>query len=206
MNQVLNLIILGPQGSGKGTQAELLVKKYDLAFLGAGDLLREVAKMDTPLGREVHETINVKGLHMRSEVISQIIKEKLETIPKEQGVILESYPRNLEQYADFKKFWPETGRGDYTVLFIELTEEEAVKRMMLRKRFDDNEETIKKRLELFYSLTLPMIEEMKKDGTVITIDGAPRVEHVHQEILSKLNLSPVDYDGALSSPGESQKE
>ena len=188
MNKALNLIILGPQGSGKGTQAALLANKFNLAFLGSGDLLREVAKTDTPLGREVHQTINVEGRHMRSEVISQIIKDKLQSLPKEQGVILESYPRNLEQYKDFKNFWPSFGRGDYQVLFIELTQEEAIKRMMLRKRFDDNEETIRKRLELFYSLTMPMIIEMKKDGAVITINGAPSIEEVQEEILQKLNL------------------
>ena len=156
MDKPLNLIILGPQGSGKGTQAQMLAKRFNLAFLGSGDLLREIAKTDTLLGREVHQTINVEGRHMRSEVISQVIKEKLHALPRDQGVILESYPRNLEQYEEFKKFWPETERGH-------------------------------KRLELFNSLTKPMIEEMDKQNRVIRIDGAPSIEQVNEEILSKLN-------------------
>lgn len=188
MNKTLNLIILGPQGSGKGTQAQLLAKKLNLVFLGSGDLLREIAKTDTSLGREVHQTINVEGRHMRSEVISQLIKDKLQSLPKDQGVILESYPRNLEQYEEFKKFWPETGRGDYRVLYIELSEEEAKKRMGLRKRLDDTDETIRKRLELFNSLTMPLIAEMQKDGKIISINGAPSIEAVHKEVLRKLNL------------------
>jgi len=187
MDKPLNLIILGPQGSGKGTQAQMLAKRFNLAFLGSGDLLREIAKTDTLLGREVHQTINVEGRHMRSEVISQVIKEKLHALPRDQGVILESYPRNLEQYEEFKKFWPETERGDYLILYIHLSEEESIKRMMLRKRLDDTDDTIHKRLELFNSLTKPMIEEMDKQNRVIRIDGAPSIEQVNEEILSKLN-------------------
>lgn len=189
MNQRLNLIILGPQGSGKGTQAELLAKKFNLAFLGSGELLRDIATTDTPLGREVHQTINVEGRHMRSEVISQVIKDKLQSLPKDQGVILESYPRNLEQYEEFKKFWPTTSRGDYQVIYIELSEAEGIKRMGLRKRLDDSPETIKKRLELFNTLTLPMIREMEKKGRVVRINGAPSIEEVHEEIVNKLGLS-----------------
>jgi adenylate kinase len=106
----LNLIILGPQGSGKTTQAELLAKKLGFALFGAGDLLREIAQEDTELGRAVHHTINLEGRLVQPELISQIIKEKVEALPKDRGLILDGYPRTLTQYELFKKFWPETGR------------------------------------------------------------------------------------------------
>ena len=128
----LNLIILGPQGSGKTTQAELLAKKLGFALFGAGDLLREIAQEDTELGRAVHHTINLEGRLVQPELISQIIKEKVEALPKDRGLILDGYPRTLTQYELFKKFWPETGRGDYRVVFIELSDEEALKRLIRR--------------------------------------------------------------------------
>ena len=189
MDKVLNLIILGPQGSGKGTQAELLAKKLNAALFGAGDALREIAREDTELGRQVHETINVQGRLVAPELISQVMKEKIDSVPKDQHLILDSYPRSLEQYGFFNRFWPDTGREDYQVLFIVLSETEAVKRLMLRKRLDDTEEAIRKRLELFNSTTLPMIKEMGQGGRFIEINGDQSIEAVQEEILEKLNLS-----------------
>ncbi len=214
MTKPLNLIILGPQGSGKGTQAELLAKKFNLVVLGAGYLLREIAKTNTPLGREVHQRINVEGRHVRPEIISEVFKDKLQSLPPNQGVIMESYPRNLDQYAIFEEFWPKLHRGDYQVLFIELSVDEAVKRLSIRRvcenceanyiagsvercarcggrliqRVDDHPEAVKERLKLFSELTLPMVEQMEKGGKVIRINGAPSIEEVNKEILEKLHL------------------
>jgi len=191
MDKILNLIILGPQGSGKGTQAALLARNFRAALFGAGDALREIAKIDTAIGRRVHQTINVEGRLVEPELISDVIKEQILTVPKEQSLILDSYPRSLEQYDLFKQFWPEMGRGDYLVIFLELSEAEAIKRLMQRKRVDDSEEIIRKRLQMFRSLTMPMIAEMEKEGKVIRIDGTPSIDKVQQQILEKLNLSPA---------------
>ena len=214
MKQPLNLIILGPQGSGKGTQAALLASKFEAVFLGAGDLLRGIAKIDTSLGREVHQVINVEGKHTSAQLISRIFREKLKKVPQNRGVIMEGYPRNLEQYEIFKNFWPKLERADYRVLFIELSEAEAIKRLSKRvvcencgriyiagaldkcsycggklvARPDDHPKAIKTRLELFDALTMPVIAEMEKEGKVIRIDGTPAVEKVHKQILQKLDL------------------
>lgn len=209
----LNLIILGPQGSGKTTQAELLAKKLGFALFGAGDLLREIAQEDTELGRAVHHTINLEGRLVQPELISQIIKEKVEALPKDRGLILDGYPRTLTQYELFKKFWPETGRGDYRVVFIELSDEEALTRLIRRvtcencgaiyiegtmekcrkcggrlvRRPDDTPEAIQRRLQSFYSETMPMIRAMDAEGKVLRIDGAPSIDEVNRNILAKLN-------------------
>lgn len=214
MIKPLNLIILGPQGSGKGTQAALLAEKFNLVVIGAGEALREIAKTDTELGRKVHQTINVEGRLVEEDLISQVMKEKISSVPSDQGLILDSYPRSLEQYKLFKKFWPALGREDYQVVFIELSEREAIKRLSTRvtcescgeiyiegmveacqkcggrlyKREDDKPEAVKMRLELFNSQTLPLIAEMEKEGRVVRIDGAPSVEEVYKEILKKLGL------------------
>lgn len=214
MNKRLNLIILGPQGSGKGTQANLLAQKFGYKIIGAGESLREIAKQDTELGRLVHQTINVQGRLVDPKLISQVMKEKLSQIAADQPVLIDSYPRSLAQYGFLKEFWPTLQRGDYQVIFLELSDTEAVKRLSTRficencgeiyigqgngicvkcggklyQREDDKPEAVKVRLGLFNSETRPMIEEMQREGKVIRIDAAVAIEEVHNNILAKLGL------------------
>ena len=184
-----NLIILGPQGSGKTTQAELLAKTFGFALLGAGDALREIAQEDTELGKKVRQTINVEGRLVEPELISKVIKEKVAAVAEDRGLILDGYPRSLAQYELFKKFWPETGRGDYQVLFIELSDDEAVKRLTERGRRDDTPAAIRTRLQSFYAETMPVVRAMEADGKVSHIDGAQPIDEVHRQIVARVGLS-----------------
>ena len=183
-----NLIILGPQGSGKTTQAELLGKRFGFALLGAGDALREIAQEDTELGRKVRQTINVEGRLVEPELISNVIKEKVAAVPKDRVLILDGYPRSLMQYELFRKFWPETGRGDYQVVFIELSDEEAVKRLTKRGRPDDMPDAIRTRLQSFRNETVPMVSAMEADGKVFHIDGAQPIDEVRRQIVATLHF------------------
>jgi len=183
-----NLIILGPQGSGKTTQAELLGKRFGFALLGAGDALREIAQEDTELGRKVRQTVNVEGRLVEPELISTVIKEKIAAVPKDQGLIIDGYPRSLAQYELFRKFWPETGRGDYQVVFIELSDEEAVKRLTKRGRPDDTPDAIRTRLQSFCAETVPMVSAMEADGKVFHIDGAQPIDEVRRQIVATLHF------------------
>lgn len=205
--------MLGPQGSGKGTQAKLLTEKFGYVLIGAGNSLREIAKTDTELGREVKTTIDAGHL-VRPELISKVMREKIEALPAGKKIILDAYPRNLAQQGYFKEFWPSLGRGDFRVIFIELSEDEAVRRLGTRltcencgeiyiagqaekckkcggrliERDDDKPEAVRQRLKHFNEETLPMIAEMEKAGNVVRIDGAPSIAEVQSEILKKLNL------------------
>jgi len=209
---VSNLIILGPQGSGKTTQAELLAQTFGFALIAAGDVLRAVAELATPLGKRVHQAVNVEGRLVPSELISELVKEKIATIPNDRGLILDGYPRNLTQYESFKSFWSQTGRGNYQVVFIDIPFEEAVKRLTRRvtcdncgavytegtfekcpkcggrlvKRPDDTPQAIRKRLESFYSETIPMIRAIEADGKLLYVDGARPIDEVHRTIVTRL--------------------
>ena len=180
----LNLIILGPQGSGKTTQAELLADRLGFALLGAGEALREIAQEDTELGRRVHQTVNVEGHLVEPELISEVIREKIATVPKDRGLILDGYPRSLAQYELFRKFWPEAGRGNYQPIFIELSDEEAIKRLAGRKRSDDTPAALRNRLQSFYIETMPMVRAMEAEGDVLHIDGAASIDEVHRKIVA----------------------
>src|SRR5215510_2677747 len=208
----MNLIIVGPQGSGKSTQARRLAKTFGFAVFAAGDVLREIAKERTPLGERINQTINVEGRLVEAELISELFEERVTTLLKDRGLILEGYPRTLAQYELFKKFWTRSGRGDYQVVFIELSENEAIKRLTKRvtcencsavstesrmekcaecggrlaKRPDDNLAAIRNRLELFYSETMPMIRAMEADAKVLHVDGALSKDDVYREIVTNL--------------------
>ena len=206
------LIILGIQGSGKTTQAELLRETFGFVLLGAGDALRELALEDTELGRRVRQTINVEGRLVDPELISKVIEERVAFLPSDRGLIVDGYPRNLSQYELFKKFWPKTGRGDYRVFIIGLSDDEAMKRLTRRvtcedcgevyiegtmvqcakcggrliKRPDDTPEAIQVRLQSFYSETEPMIRVMEANAKVVHIDGEPPIDEVHRKIVAAL--------------------
>lgn len=187
-----DLIILGPQGSGKGTQAKLLCDKLGYVYVGSGDTLRDMARKDSELGRKVRSYLEA-GRLVPDEIVMPVLEEKLRSVPASQPVLIDGFARRLPQYEFLKKIWPALGRNDYQVLFIELSEDESVKRLASRsgieKREDDQPEAIKKRLQWFRQETLPMIEAMKRDGIkLIRIDGAPSIEEVHGEILQKLEL------------------
>lgn len=182
----VNLIILGPQGSGKTTQAGLLAERFGFALLGAGDALREIAQEDTELGRKVHQTVNVEGHLVEPELISEVIKKRIAAVPKDRGLILDGYPRSLAQYELFSKFWPETGRVSYQAIFIELSDDEALKRLAGRMRSDDTPAALRNRLHSFYLETMPMIRAMEADGKVLRIDGAAPIDEVHRRIVATM--------------------
>lgn len=212
-SQPLNLIILGPQGSGKGTQAQLLIDGFGYLMIGAGNSLREVAKTDTELGRRVKERID-QGKLVNSDDIGEVIKMKLLTVPHDQPVIFESYPRTLPQYEYMKSFWPQTSRGDFIAVFISLSEEESIRRLTSRRvcencgtnyilgaaekclkcgghllqRHDDYPEAVKNRLAWSNSELMPLVNKLEEEAKLIRVNGEQTIEKVHNEISHKLSL------------------
>jgi adenylate kinase len=128
----MNLIILGPQGSGKGTQAEKLAQKFDLEHIDMGKFLREVAKQDTPLGKEVYHIQNVTRTLVPSRILEEVLSMKLNSLPREQGVLFEGVPRNIDQAQYFEKAMLESGRHIDKVVFINISKEESFRRISKR--------------------------------------------------------------------------
>jgi adenylate kinase len=128
----MNIIVIGPQGSGKGTQAELLAKKYNLEHLDVGGTLRELSKIDSPLGKEIYNTLNVsKGL-IPDEVLFKVLRMKLASLPREQEVIFDGAPRTLGQARKLEELLKEFGRKFDKVFFINISPEESLKRISNR--------------------------------------------------------------------------
>ncbi|MFZ2188556.1 MAG: nucleoside monophosphate kinase [Candidatus Moraniibacteriota bacterium] len=129
----MNLVILGPQGSGKDTQAEKLAKHFNLERVNMGNFLREVAKQDTPLGKEIYQYQNVTGTMVPSRILKEVLGIKLNSFFREQSVAFEGVPRTMEQAQYFDEAVRESGRKIDKVIFINLSKEEALKRISKRR-------------------------------------------------------------------------
>jgi len=128
----MNIIVLGPQGSGKGTQAEKLAEKFGLEHIDMGKSLREVAKQDTPLGKEIYHIQNVTNTLVPSRILREVLHLKLQSIPREQGVLMEGAPRTSDQREYVEEALLENGKKFDAVIFINIPEEETVKRISKR--------------------------------------------------------------------------
>lgn len=129
----MNIVILGQQGSGKGTQAERLAQKFDLEHIDMGKTLREVAIQDTPLGREIYKIQNVTNTLVPNRILRELLHLKLGSIPAKKGIIFDGVPRTLDQADDLEKALLEHGRKIDCVLFISIPEEETIKRISKRR-------------------------------------------------------------------------
>ena len=185
------LVFLGPQGSGKDTQAKLLAEKFGYHTVDTGTSLREIAKEDSELGRKVKTTID--GGHLvEPDLATEVINTQLANFEADQSVIVIGYPRGVDQYQLLKKTWPGLERDNFQAVYIDITDEEAMKRLLLRaekeNREDDIPEAIEKRLKWSREVVDPMAEKMAEDEKLMRIDGMLSIEEIHQEILKKLNL------------------
>jgi adenylate kinase len=128
----VNLVILGPQGSGKGTQSEMVAQKYEAEHFDTGKLLRQISKTDTPLGKEIHEIVIEKKELVPSKILREILHLRLNDLQREQSIVFDGVPRNTEQARYFEEALQEFGRKLDKVFFINISEEESIKRISKR--------------------------------------------------------------------------
>jgi adenylate kinase len=182
---MLNLVIFGPPGSGKGTQSARLVEKYKLIHLSTGDLLREEMQKDTALGKEVKKYIN-NGLLVPDEIVMKELYQVAIQHGNSPGLIFDGFPRTIHQAEMLdcqleKRFVPIS-----LVISVEVEEKELFRRMMGRAedsgRSDDTEDVIWRRIEVYKSQTLPLISYYDKQGKIVSVNGMAPVDEVFEKI------------------------
>lgn len=184
-----DLILVGIQGSGKGTQAKILAEKHGYQIFETGGALRTIASEDSDLGRQVKE-ITTRGDLVPNEIVMDIVRDFVNNkADKTKPVIFDGIPRSEEQRQSLEALLADLGR-DFQVLHITLSEDEAFARLMKRAeiegRADDNPESIRKRIQNFYDFTQPLLAPWAEAGRVIEIDGDQSIDAVTTEIDEKL--------------------
>jgi adenylate kinase len=192
MNGLNTIFFIGPQGSGKGTQAKILANHLGFFHWDNGAICREAGKMDNEIGREVQQTME-KGLYLSDELLLKVAGQKLASLPADQGIVFDGIPRRLSQAEFLMDLLPKQGRSNFTTIFLDIPKEESVKRIMLRAetehRADDTKEAVEQRLQQYYEQTLPILDFMKQHGQFIEIDGLGTIEETAQKINAALGLS-----------------
>ncbi|MBQ3636417.1 MAG: adenylate kinase [Bacteroidales bacterium] len=183
---MLNIVIFGPPGSGKGTQSENLIKEYKLAHISTGDLLRKEISTNTQLGALAKSHMD-KGELVPDNVIIDMIDSYLDkNFGKIEGVIFDGFPRTVAQAEALKNLLVEYKTKVNVTLNLEVPNEELMARMIERGktsgRSDDNPETIKARLDVYEKQTKPVLDFYKKEGVVANIKGVGSIEGIFADI------------------------
>ncbi len=210
--KMTDLILVGKQGSGKGTQAKLLAQKFGFKIFETGGALRTIAQEDSELGREVL-AITTRGDLVPNEVVMKIVSDFLSKLEGDVPVIFDGIPRSEEQRITLENLIKEKGR-EFRALEIKLSNEEALARLTIRaqcvecganfgsiedicpkcgsenisRRADDTPESISNRLDNFEKFTAPLLSAWKESGKLVSVNGEQDIDLVTEEMLEKLEL------------------
>ena len=182
---MLNIVIFGAPGSGKGTQSERIVEKYGINHISTGDVLRAEIKNGTELGKTAKGYID-QGQLIPDELMIDILASVFDSFKDSKGVIFDGFPRTIAQAEALKKMLAERGQDVSVMVDLDVPEEELMVRLIKRGkdsgRADDNEETIKKRLHVYHSQTAPLIDWYKNEKKYQHINGLGTMEGIFAEI------------------------
>jgi len=193
----VNLLVLGPQGAGKGTQAQLIAVDYGIPHISTGEMFRSAIDEGLELGKQV-EPILASGRLVPDEITIGLIGERLGRSEARAGFILDGFPRNLPQAEALDSMLGEIGRGLDAVLFFDLPDEVATARMLERAtregRADDEPEAIARRLATYHEQTAPVAEFYRGIGLLVPLDA----ERPIPEVYAQGQRSPVGARGEAS--------
>lgn len=174
----MKIVVMGPQGSGKSTQAELLAKKLNLPHLQTGELYRQMAKTDSPLGKKIKSFLD-QGQLVPDREHNSLLKKEIKKPRYKRGFVLDGSPRTLSQ-AKTQPF--ETDR----VFYLQVSDEENTKRLLKRGRADDTPALISQRLKIYHQETEPVLDYYRQQGILTEIDGERPIEEIAKDIIERL--------------------
>jgi adenylate kinase len=187
----VNLLLLGPQGAGKGTQAKRIADDHGIPHVSTGDMFRAAVAAGGELGRRV-EPILAAGELVPDELTVALIRERLAQDDAVDGFILDGFPRNLAQAQALDAMLAEIGRGLDAILFFDLPDRVAIERLQGRAgeegRPDDTPEAIARRLEIYHDQTEPVIEHYRTTGRLVPLHAEREVGEVYDEIQRALEM------------------
>tara|TARA_B110000259_G_C13863602_1_gene341894 strand:- start:17 stop:658 length:642 start_codon:yes stop_codon:yes gene_type:complete len=213
----VNIILFGPPGAGKGTQAQFIVKKHNYFQLSTGNLLREEIKLKTSLGNEIDELIS-NGKFVSDEMVNTLLRQSITNLKFRDRIIFDGYPRNIDQAKNLKLILSEFGQTIGHIIFLNVSKDIVEKRIMgrmtcdkcnmtlnkffdkdqidlhpcgkefLKKRKDDNFDVVVARYETYMKTTKPVLDFYSKNDNFTEIDGAAEIEQINNKINDVLNV------------------
>ena len=190
----LNILLLGPQGAGKGTQAKRVADAYGLPHIASGEILRSEMAAGTELGHRVRDVYD-RGDLVSDDLMIELIRARLEQADTDNGFILDGFPRTTVQAEALDEMFGEIGRNFSVVFALQIPDSVAFERLRLRAevegRADDTDEAIRRRLENYHRETEPLIEYYRVRGNLVTIHAERSEGEVFAEIQSALEQVPA---------------
>ena len=213
----MNIILFGPPGAGKGTQAQFIVKKYNYFQLSTGNLLREEIKLKTSLGAKIELLIS-KGEFASDEIVDTLLRQSVTNLKFRDRIIFDGYPRNIEQAKNLEMILGEFDQSIGHIIFLNVSKDIIEKRIMgrmtcdkcnmtlneffnkeeielhpcgkehLKKRKDDNFDVVMSRYETYMETTKPVLDFYSKNKNFTEIDGAAEIEQINNKINGVLNV------------------
>ena len=181
---------MGPPGAGKGTQAIKIAEHYGIPAISTGDIFRALQTADTPLARQVR-AIMESGGYVSDEITNQIVADRLAQPDCDSGFLLDGYPRTLQQVQTLDDNLAETNRPIDAVISLLADTEEVVARLLRRAeidgRADDNEETIRVRLQVYADQTAPLLEVYRSRGLLVEVNGLGEIDEVSDRVFAALD-------------------
>jgi adenylate kinase len=209
-----NIFIIGPQGSGKGTQAEMIVQEYGLTHIETGSMIRRRAELHDRKSELIDHLANKKGVLLPDGIVLGMIEDELAEKKNDKGYLFDGFPRTTKQYEAFKDVMKEKGYSCDAVLYFSVDDEEAIHRLTARRlcricrrgysllseptrttcqsggllaiRADDEAPTIARRLSFYHMMTEPILELMRKDGILFEINGQQDIKKIFEDIKNVL--------------------
>jgi adenylate kinase len=182
---MINLVLFGPPGAGKGTQSEKLIRKYGFVHISTGDLFRWHTKNDTSLGKQVKEIMN-SGLLVPDEITIAMLKEELNKNPEAKGFLFDGFPRTVPQAEALDKFMKDNGTAIHYVIALDVTEEEVrcriAKRRTIDNRADDEEDKLNKRINEYFTKTIHVLPFYGNQNRLNTVNGIGAVDEIFENL------------------------
>ena len=182
---MLNILIFGPPGAGKGTQSLKISEKYNLKHISTGDILREEIRKNTALGRDAKSYMD-KGHLVPDQLLIGILKCVIDSSMHVDGFVFDGFPRTLIQAEAFDKMMEESGQQIKMVLSLEVDQDEIVQRLVKRAaeqgRTDDTPEVVRNRQETYKRQTFPLLDYYEKQGKLVSLQGIGEIEDIFGNI------------------------
>ena len=187
----MNIILFGPPGAGKGTQAKHLVKKLNNFQISTGDILREEIKNDTDVGKKIINVMN-DGRFVSDDIVNQLLEKQVFDPIKKNKFIFDGYPRSINQAKNLRLLLDSSNQKIDFVFFLNVDKETIIKRIqkrkILEKRSDDELDTLLKRYDTYMETTKPVLDFYSKNSNFHEIDGSDEIEQITNKIDAFINV------------------